>query len=253
MGKYVAFIDILGFKDMIRYNSHEEMVGIFDNFRIYVQRSLADDKIISDSTGRHTYDMSNSKINSNIISDSIIFWTNENKTSDFFELVNCLHSFTSFCHNYPKLFLRGGITYGDFFYDNNGILKGRETISIHPMMFGIALVDVFEIEKTLELSGYIITNKAIEEAQKNDNDLFKNKWKQFIDERKLVEYQMPTKKGSIKYWTINWVREGKILGLEEITTAFSSFKKRTADKSVKIKIENTASYCKFIEEMVKKK
>lgn len=253
MGQYVALLDILGFKDMINNNPHEEMVHLFDNFRIYVQMSLAKHKTTTDKWGRLTYDVTDTTINSNIISDSLVFWTNDNKTSDFFELVDCLQSFTSFCHNLPKIFLRGGITYGDFFYDNNGIIRGKDTLVIHPIMFGKALVDVYEIEKTLQISGCIITDKAIEEAHHNNAELFHQKWQEFLDEKKLVEYEMPTKKDPIKAWTINWVRDVTHPDLEEITNGFSSFNKGTDEASVKAKTENTVAYYTYIKENIFKK
>lgn len=253
MGQYVALLDILGFKDMINNNSHEEMVNLFENFRIYVQKSLAKHKTTTDRWGRLTYDVAGTKINSNIISDSLVFWTNDNKASDFFELVDCLHLFISFCHNLPKIFLRGGITYGDFYYDNTGIIRGKDALVIHPIMFGKALVDIYEIEKTLQISGCIITEKAIEEAAQNDKPFFDEKWKEFVDEKKVVQYQMPTKSQPITFWTINWVRDSTHPDLEEITNGFSSFNKNTDVTGIKEKIDNTIAYYSYIKDNVFKR
>ena len=120
-------------------------------------------------------------------------------------------------------------------------------------MFGKALVDVYEIEKTLQISGCIITDKAIEEAHQNNTELFNQKWQEFIDEKKLVEYKMPTKKEPISAWTINWVRDVTHPDLEEITKGFSSFNKGTDEAAVKAKIENTIAYYTYIKENVFKK
>jgi len=253
MGHYVAFLDILGFKDIILNNSHEDVVRLFDNFRIYVQRSLAKDKTMTDSYGRLTYDVRDSTINSNIISDSLIFWTNNNKATSLFELIDCLHSFTIFCHNLPHIFLRGGITYGDFYYDHNGVIRGQDTLIIHPIMLGRALVDIFEIEKQLEIAGCVVTPAAIDAAKSDDIDLFNEKWKDITAEKKVIEYDMPTKKGILRSWTINWVRDILHPTLDEITKGFSSHKKGTDHPDVKRKIENTINFYNYIKENIYKK
>ncbi len=246
MGQYVALLDILGFKDIINKNPHEEVIKIFENFRIYVQMSLANHKTMRDTYGRATYDVRDSTINSNIISDSLVFWTNDNNASGFFELVECLQSFTSFCHNLPKIFLRGGVSYGEFYYDNNGVIKGKDSLIIHPIMFGKALVDVYEIEKQLQIAGCIITDQAIQEAQHNNSPLFEEKWKALIGENKIVKYNIPTKKGVTDAWSINWVKDAANPDLSEISKAFSSFNKSIDDASVKEKMNNTIEYYNYV-------
>lgn len=253
MGHYVALLDILGFKDIINNNPHDEIVRLFKNFRIYVQRSLAKNKTEIDNRGQLTYDVTETTINSNIISDSLVFWTNDDDTSGLFELIDCLQSFTSFCHNLPAIFLRGGISYGDFFYHNNGVIRGKNTIAVHPIMVGKALVDVYEIEKTLQVAGCIITDKAIREALQNNKDLFDQKLNEFISEKKIVKYDMPTKTDTIKCWTVNWVMDEPHPDLKEIKNGFLSFNKEIKNASVNAKIENTINYYKYIKKHIYKK
>lgn len=59
--------------------------------------------------GTGCIDVSQPVVNSTIISDSIILWTSDDSTESFFELVNCIHRFISFCHNKPMISLRGGL------------------------------------------------------------------------------------------------------------------------------------------------
>ena len=184
MGQYVALLDILGFKDIVNNNPHEDIIHLFDNFRVYVQRSLSKQKTMEDQHGLCTYDVRESTINSTIISDSLVFWTNDSKATGLFELIDCLQSFTSFCHNLPFIFLRGGITYGDFFYDNSGIIKGKDTLITHPIMVGKALVDVYEIEKELQIAGCTITESAITAAREDEESYFDEKWQELISEKK---------------------------------------------------------------------
>jgi hypothetical protein len=251
MGKYIAFLDILGFKEIILNNPHEKVVELFENFRIYVQRSIAKGETKEDNLGRMVSDVSDSTINSNIISDSLIFWTNDNKASGLFELIECLQLFTTFCHNLPKIFLRGGITYGDFFYDYSGIIKGKDgALMVHPIMVGRALVEVFQLEKQLEIAGSIISNEAIEEARANDEEFFDKKWRELSEEKKIVKYNMPTKREAINVWTINWVNAVTHPTLDELIKGFSNFNKRTDHPDIQAKIMNTIGYYQYIKQNV---
>lgn len=243
--KYVAFLDILGFKDLVENNSHVDVVNLFDNFRIYVQRSLAKNKSKFDQHGRAVYDVSNSKINSIIISDSLIFWTNTDSPTDFLELIECIQSFLEFCHNTSKIFLRGAIVYGDFYYNNTGTIKGNQTIIMHPLIVGKALVDAHLVESKLQIAGCVIDKTAIDQMKKYAN--FSANWKKLTSQNKIIQYNINFKQGAKKEWTINWVRnfteKGRSFGSD-----FASWKKSTSDLSVQEKIQNTYEYYKFVRE-----
>ena len=117
-------------------------------------------------------------------------------------------------------------------------------------MVGKALVDVYEIEKDLQIAGCVISDEAIEEAQKNEPESFKEKWEILIAEKKVTEYEMPLKSGTKKYWTINWVRNLADPDVSELTKGFASYNKSVDSLSVKEKIENTIKYYYYVKETV---
>lgn len=240
--RYVVLLDILGFRDMILNNSHDEMVHLFDNFRIYLQMSIANQKTKLDKNGRSVFDISDSRLNSSIISDSIIFWTNGSDTEDFFELIKVLQRFLSFCHNLPKLYLRGCLTHGDFSYFDSGLLLGKESRMNHPIMLGKALVQAFEIEKELEIAGLVITNEALAAASDNNPNLFDKGWSELVLTGKIFQYKMPGKTSVQIYWTINWTRKPGNPTRQELEDGFSSFNRSVSSSSVQAKINNTLRY-----------
>lgn len=136
MKQYIAFLDILGFKDLIKNNTTEEVFALFSQFPLYLQLNLANHETTIDGNQRLVPDVSKTRINSNIISDSIVLWTNDDDQNSFFELVECLQSFLTFCHTRPHIFLRGAITYGDFIYKDNRFTNEKGIQIIHPIMFG---------------------------------------------------------------------------------------------------------------------
>lgn len=271
MEHHVAFLDILGFREIIHNNDHKDLMHLFDNFRIYVQRAIADGKTIIDFRGQLVSDMSASTINSTIMSDSLVFWTVDCKASGFIELIERLHEFLRFCHNLPTIFLRGGITGGNFHYEHTGIMRSRGgAISAHPMMLGKALVDAYEIEKILQIAGCIITNEAIELAKANDDIGFDAEWKRLVDAKKVIKYSMPIKtlplrwprnwlaaivrllngRATIEYWTINWVQDVLHPTYEELKKGFLSHKKNVTSKSAKQKVQNTMEYYAFVKKNI---
>lgn len=244
--KYIALLDILGFKELIEKNSHKDVVSLFDNFRIYVQMALAKQKSTVDKLGRPVYDVSKSKINSIIISDSLIFWTNGEELEDFFELVDCLHRFLQFCHNKAKIFVRGGITYGDFSYNNSGTIIGNHgNILMHPIIVGKALVDAHLIEKNLQIAGCVIDENALTNAKESNEAKFISLWNVCELEKVVVKYDIPFKSGKQKTWSINWVNNFSEIN-RDFEKDFSTRKKSITSSEVKEKIKNTEDYYNFI-------
>lgn len=249
MGKYVALLDILGFKEMINNNDHQEIEHLFGNFTVYLQRSLSkNNETIKDQWGRLIFDFKETPINSTIISDSIIFWTNFIDSADFFRLIETLQKFLHFCHNLPFLFLRGGLTYGDFSYINSGVIKGENAISIHPVMVGKALVNAYEMEKDLQIAGCVIDDIAWREAEKNNPVYFKEKWEELVSQKKILKYNMPYKTGPKTNWTINWVSEASNPTQEKLTEGFSALNRDVNAQAVKEKIKNTIDFYNYVKD-----
>lgn len=73
MGAYVALLDILGFKDIIENNTHEDVTHYFETFRIHLQGGISDWKSTTGESGEAIFDVKTSDINSLIISDTVIF------------------------------------------------------------------------------------------------------------------------------------------------------------------------------------
>lgn len=246
MAAYIALLDILGFKDIIEKNTHEEAIHYFETFRIHLQGGIANWKSATGEYGEPIFDVKTTDISSLIISDTVIFWTNDDSIKSFFNITRAIQELLRFNHNLPKRYLRGGITYGDFYYHNNGIIKSNSGALLkHDLMFGKALVAADRYEKNLEMIGCVIDDEAINHARSINPNSFEVSWQQLNKENKILFYPVPFKQDIRECWTINWVQDSSNPDISEIIEGFAGDKKSIDHPNVQKKIENTTAYFRF--------
>jgi hypothetical protein len=240
---YVAFLDILGFKDLIMGDDTEHIDGLLQNLPVYIQRSLAKGKTTSTDERAH-FDVADATINSIIISDTLIFWTIDNSAEHFFDLLDCVQSLMHFTFNTPALFLRGAVTFGEFYHLPTGYIRTSEGAVIsHPMVYGKGLVTAHEIEKCLDIAGCLIDQSGIQAAKDQNQELFDFKWMNIKDQLKIFNFDAPTKKGPFKnQWFINWVSNASNPTREKLQESFGLYKRKTTDDGVQLKINNTLNF-----------
>lgn len=144
---YVAFIDILGFKEIINHGTCDEILSIFSEFK----RPLCGIYFGAEQL------VNVEEINYKIMSDSIVFYVSE-KTK------NALFGLTAFCHVFQGNLLgrekpilsRGGIAYGDFYINQD-------------IMFGPALTQAYMLESTNAKYPRIIMTNSLLSKDESDN------------------------------------------------------------------------------------
>jgi tetratricopeptide (TPR) repeat protein len=240
---YIAFFDILGFGDLVKNNSHEYLKKLyFNDFDFSISASLSDVKASINGPIERA-------INSMTISDSIIFWTNNDSLESFYVLFTAASTLmiTSLSMGLP---LRGAITNGELsmshgFYDYN-------QSSIKSSLIGKPLVNAYELEKQQKWSGCIIDDKCIKLYKKS---IIRRKLVEkdpygisnLINSDLIVEYDVPLKCNSFKKkYVINWTKGGLFehYSISELESAFSEHKKNIERDDVKIKIKNTLEFYK---------
>lgn len=147
---YVAFLDVLGFKEMIKTKSCEYIYGVFSKEfkqtvkQIYVDTTLA-------------FDMSNIKMK--VMSDSICFFVDSSLKNSLFGLVGVIANFQNelLCFEEPVL-TRGAIVHGDIFSEGD-------------IIYGPAFVDAYlKEEKLAKYPRIILDEGLIEESENNSDD-----------------------------------------------------------------------------------
>lgn len=137
---YVAFVDILGFKNAINKDSVETFKKIFDIFDNLKSKFNAIEKI---------------DIKMLFGSDSVFITTEEGSFSHFALVLRLL---ASVVYKELGLLLRGGITYGDYYHDNSNV-------------FGPAVCMAVELEGQAKYSRIIFQDEVVKRECLYNDDL----------------------------------------------------------------------------------
>jgi len=240
--KIVAFLDILGFKQLVKNNGHTYLVNTFKKFLFMNEYSLSNGEVNKNATNKdELFNTDISNINLILISDGIVLFTNNSSIDSFISMVDAI---STLLNNGIKegLPFRGGISCGDF----STLLKistNQKFIFSKQLILGKALVEAYELELQQEWSGCIIQQNCIEQFS---NIAEKAKLNFIIDNNKIIEYNVPLKKEKAKYYVVNWVKNNHSINKENIDSAFSKHNKNINTSSVECKIKNTIDFFEYI-------
>jgi hypothetical protein len=252
---YLAFLDILGFSNFIKENTHQDAVNIYNNlFRVGIQ--LASAKVAQTIRGKSFFQnvdgkegmvkpiLENVRIRSIVISDTVIFWTESDSLIDFSELTVTVWQAMNFLFS-AGLPLRGAITHGELTFAGGQLPDNP--LMLQYQLIGKPLVEAAELEKKQTWAGCVIHPNVIS----NGPHLLKNL--SFFEENgHIIKYNVPMKNNSHEeMYAINWV-----LGIktkpnpEMIRDIFSSHKKTIKD--IDTLILNTEKFFEDMSELSKK-
>jgi hypothetical protein len=253
--RFVAFLDILGFKNLVENNEHSKLLQLYNNLiipNVQLSSALGQFKVIVNSEGKQIAvpDVSKAKISNVIISDSILCWTENSTMKSFIDLIIVVRNLLIMGF-YSGLPLRGGISYGPFSLIKHAQSVGANITWMTLACVGKSIVHSYEIEEKQQWAGCIIDNALIEYYK----NIYKDKLydsslatiEYLVEKNILIKYNVPLKNDTTEeFYTINWPKSVKDKPTEDIIKkAFLMHKKETADPDVTNKIENTISFMNF--------
>lgn len=250
--RYLAFLDILGFKDLIENNNLSEIVKLYEKFEPSLLYSMAVSNIgyRLDNLSEHSLPTAEkTHLNSLFISDSIIIWTDDDNPNGFVDLVSVVkqHMKLAIEFGFP---LRGAITCGELEIKTGNYGMTKKLNSFNTIL-GLPLTKAYLLENTAEWSGCIIDDDAIKHYNLTVN-FSKSRQPNVLDLEGLMRldfirpYKVPMKTGQIKeFYTVNWTHfMGPRIKENLIRKSFNQHNKKTNDWSVENKIKNTLNYYK---------
>lgn len=244
---YFAFLDILGFKELVKNNNHKTLVNLYKTLvsfpvTFYNDFHEKEQKQLEEELGERFNPTGLRLVN---ISDSILLWTNNSKEQSLIELLFAVKLLmtTSMTAGIP---LRGTVVMG-----NIEVLEQKGSLSI----VGRGLVHAYEMESKQVWSGCMV-DKAIftflrsfqKVVMQRDGALRVEKLNSLI-----IESDVPLKDKTVRSYVVNWADNLKITE-EEIYQSFAKFNKREKeDEKVKADIEkkiaNTISFFKYVQSL----
>ncbi|MBR3684137.1 MAG: hypothetical protein IKL78_04605 [Lachnospiraceae bacterium] len=146
---YVAFLDILGFKNLINKSGCEKIYQIFTTVLEFEPRPLVKNVDVYANI-QHT-----------IMSDSIVVYIDASVTDGFIALTDvCAQIQMRLLHNNPPILVRGGIAKGTLYHKDN-------------MLFGTGLTRAYILENSAAIYPRIVfTEELRKNALENTGKLF---------------------------------------------------------------------------------
>ncbi|HLV46678.1 MAG TPA: hypothetical protein VKY32_06515 [Flavobacterium sp.] len=239
--KYVAFLDILGFKDLVLNNEHGRLIALYEIvFADTVDVALANGKIIikkEENKLLYTPDRSKILVNSIIVSDSVILWTDDCSVKSLIDiLISTKYLLNhSFVMGFP---LRGAMSKGEFsaFTRNNMSCKNN---SINTYL-GRALVEAYQLESQQNWSGFIIEEKDLVPEEVVDFNLLQC----LINNNLICNYPIPFKeKMEGNYFSINWLDSNIFKkNTNDLKGCFEQYEKSSDNDKAQEIIRNTLDF-----------
>lgn len=227
--KFIAFFDVLGFKNLVEKNSHETLMSIYED-------ALCDTVFQISRTGIDLYKNDETAVKSlenikkHIISDSIILIQNDFSHRGFFFLILQCRVLLSVCMD-QGIPLRGAISLGPV-----SILENFGTTIV-----GKGLTNAYTLESIQNWSGAIIDDSCFEihPGDKFFLEIMNNHGNPLV-----VDYKVPTKNSENReYRVINWTSEKE--SLKKIEKSFSQHGKEINTEKEKLIVSNTLDFVKF--------
>lgn len=210
--RHVAFLDIMGFKDMIVRKPHSEVKSLLIAMS-KLKESLATAALGIERT-QH--------VRSVIFSDSVLFITQNDTVADLLLLIQLLKSFqqTSIQQNTPT---KGAISTGFFTanFENS-------------IFFGQPLIDAFNLQSELYYYGVALDNHA--EATLADANAQNQSIARVASER-LIWLPTPLKSGRVTHCNVR---------LDELSSVDSAKMFASVSGSTRKYVDNTIEVCRLM-------
>jgi hypothetical protein len=244
--KYVMFLDILGFSQLVSNNTPDQLKQIYNSeihqtagmctlLSASIFKSAHDFKILAKETGELS-DVHQTSINFHVLSDSLIAWTND---TTFESLKNICQYAATYLSMTLSLGLphRGAISVGDI-----QLIELPLNGSLQSNVVGSGIVNAHNLEVGQEWMGCVVDQDCLKELSKEEiHELFRGD--------PVVLQCKPPFKETAKHRSnlaVNWTLFDTPLknDREFFEEQFSRHNKGSSDSS-NIKIQNTYEfYCK---------
>jgi hypothetical protein len=235
--RFVAFLDVLGFSDMVQAVDHDRLLQLYDNLVAFAQRAAAEGAFTLIGDGpqqRAVADLTQARVEVLVVSDSIVILSPGITGRGF---VDVLRTVRDLLVNglFLGMPLRGAITVGhvDTFVSGSG--GAAPAVSV----VGRGLVDAYQREAAQQWAGAVVSDQALDAftaaqtaaALPPEDDVDAGT---LVGARLLARYPVPTREGPIEGWAVSWPWGNRSKPSEEtVRSAFAAHGKNPGAGAVK--------------------
>ncbi|MFN3753834.1 hypothetical protein [Flavobacterium sp.] len=183
--RFVAFLDILGFKDSVMRNTHDDIYSKLTS--INKVKKTIENSNNNESFVEYYFDSEVYIVN---FSDSIVIFSKNDDVYNFeYFLVAVRYLFGKCIDN--GIPVKGGVAYGEV-----SVNKSEQ------IYFGQPIIDAYLLEEDLNHFGIVLHNSVDKYILDNSESLKDLKYY----EKSLFSYKVPLKYGKIHHSNINWFK-----------------------------------------------
>ena len=166
--KYVAFLDILGFKEKLKNVNQQEAIEFIGSFSHIAYSEFC-------KTTRHF-------INGFIVSDSIILHTDSDSRNELIELIKLVNSICKNEFTQNGILIRGAISKGEF----EDIPASELPQLKKKLIVGQAYVDAYKMESSIKAIGIVLGKEVWEDL--NNCDMVDNVVEESVSDKDNKQY-----------------------------------------------------------------
>lgn len=231
---FVAFFDILGFKNVVENNTHEDLLELYNDSLPFSLELLDKYFPFIYSTITPAAEQTAISIKAFLISDSLILIQDEFTERGLTYIIAESQILLGSCL-FDGIPLRGAISFGEV---------TMQATNWGTTIVGKALTNAYLLESKQNWSGGIIDGRCFEAV--------KQQGKQKLEDRLLAirhpaplmcRYDVPMKSGSYEsHFVFDWTNYPQIKTHSDVLASFSKHNKDVDSAEVRLKIENTLKF-----------
>lgn len=224
--RFVVYMDIMGFQDMVFRNTHSEVLEKMEIFRIPINKikNEAIDQLKGRKSGWKVFE--NTVVRPVIFSDSVLLFSSDDSLGSAENIIWSVQSIID--HALEKgIPIKGAIAFGEQTADFKKSLY-----------FGRPLIDAWELQKETNFYG-IVLHHTIEKH------LVEKEWMRKLDGTDILKYPTPLKSGVVTHYVVNWLESQKVAGKvkESLPRLYSG-----VSGSARLYVDNTMKFVEWEEQ-----
>jgi len=161
MNRYLAYFDLLGYRQFLLRNAHDDLYRRVGHVLRDVEMSLGQGKYVELDPGRVGADLSQSPISTLIYSDTILFYTNNNSTDLLEEILKVAHEF-NWRMNLYNMPVRGCVYYGELTGRFGQMNNDQDASYRLGTVYGKGIVLAHDMAEGLSFAGAVIDGTVID-------------------------------------------------------------------------------------------